>query len=54
VQAVSGDESKCRMAAVNSDKSIEYKIMNAPSAFRGEPKPSRGNEPWRGHTWRFE
>src|SRR5262249_47740398 len=53
VQAVSGDEAKRRMAKVNADRSIEFRIMNAPVG-RNAPQPSLGNEPWRGHTWRFE
>jgi hypothetical protein len=53
-QAVSGDEAKRRMARVNADRSVEQRVMNAPSVFRGEPQPSQGNEPWRVYTHLFE
>ena len=47
VQAVSGDEAKRRMAAVNARRDIDFKIMTEPSRVAGEPRPSLGNEPWR-------
>jgi hypothetical protein len=50
---VAGDEAKARMARVNNDRSLEFKIMNAPVG-RNMPQPSLGNEPWRGHTKIFE
>jgi hypothetical protein len=46
-QAKSGAETKAQMARVNADRSLEYKIMNAPSRVAHEPKPSNGTESWR-------
>src|SRR5262249_58980333 len=45
VQAVSGDEAKRRMAAVNARRDIDYQIMTEPSRVAGETQPSLGNEP---------
>jgi hypothetical protein len=44
---VNGDESKRRMASVNNDRSLEFKIMSEPSRVSGEPQPSLGSESWR-------
>jgi len=39
-QAVSGDEAKRRMAAVNADRATAHRVMNAPARVTGEPQPS--------------
>src|SRR5262249_12931130 len=38
--AVSGDEAKRRMAAVNADRATPHRIMHAPARVKGEPEPS--------------
>src|SRR5262249_27823466 len=50
-QTVSGEEAKRRMAAINNDRSLEFKIMQEPSRVAGEPEPSLGNESWRFPRW---
>ena len=53
-QPLSDAERQANVDRLKHDKSVEFRIMNERPIFRGMPEPSRGNEPWRGHTWRYE
>jgi hypothetical protein len=52
-QARTHEETMANMHRVNSDRTIDHKIMTAPSVFKGEPQPSTGREPWRPFVGRF-
>src|SRR5262249_32123487 len=49
VLAASGGEAKRRMAAVNADRGIDYRVMGGPGRWF-EPQPSGGGGSWRDYV----